>query len=129
VRAGHFSEGIFETASEDLYLYGLAALGNFRKNYSERTHSVQASQNQLAEPFKYSNSLRTSSTIVCCIPLWTADENGRQGCRRAWRCLKSSSWRDPWLRSRFRLRARTPAERLNLSKRLAASTLETFQRE
>jgi hypothetical protein len=48
----------------------LLFFGDFRtrKTRSERIHSLQASQNELAEPFKYSNSLHTSSTMVCCIP-------------------------------------------------------------
>jgi len=92
VRAGHFSEGIFRNFSEDVYLCGSTALlGNFRapKTRSERIHSLQPSQNELAEPFKYSNTLHTSSTIVCCIPHMTANDHGKRSCERALRTKRS----------------------------------------
>jgi hypothetical protein len=100
-----------------VYLYGSAALfGAFRarKTRSERIHSLQASQNELAEPYKYSNTTHTSSTIVCGIP-W--DEATARvtlpNCDFQLRC----AGRDLKL-----TRGRLP-------KKLAASTLENFQSE
>lgn len=55
------------------------SFGNFRaqKTRGERIHTLQASQNELAEPFKYSNTVRTSSTFVCCIPSRSAIGDGK----------------------------------------------------
>lgn len=112
-----------------------------RKTRSERIHSLQASQNQLAEPFKYSNTRHTSSTIVCCIPRMTASNE-----------RKRAPWTGAEIVSGFRLRTPVPAKRvmvqfefrmlacgnsnctttakrLNLLKRFTASTLEIFHSE
>jgi hypothetical protein len=126
-----FQRGHPRNCSEDVYLYGLAAFfGVFRahKTRSERIHSLQASQNELAEPFKYSNTLHPSSTIVCCIPLMTASETSQHDFERAAQA-DTATIRDASVRSGFRLRARTHAQRLNLLKRFAASTLGNFQSE
>jgi hypothetical protein len=86
VRAGHFSEGIFRTTLKTcIFAAQLLLFEDFRtrKTRSERIHSLQASQNELAEPFKYSNSLHTSSTMVCCIPKRRASQVGEGSLNRA----------------------------------------------
>jgi hypothetical protein len=79
---GRCAQGISARASPKLFsktciFKGLAALlGTSRtKTRNERIHSLQASQIELAEPFKYSNTLHTSSTLVCCIPWIIASDN------------------------------------------------------
>jgi hypothetical protein len=84
--------------SEDVHPYGSTALfGDFRaqKPRSEGIHSLQVSQNELAEPYKYSNTLRTSSTTVCCIPFMTvgAVANQRRGERESLAFVRDFHWR------------------------------------
>jgi hypothetical protein len=81
-----FQRGHLQNYSEDVYLAAqLLLFEDFRtrKTRSERIHSLQASQNELAEPFKYSNSLHTSSTMVCCIPKMRASRVGEGSLKRA----------------------------------------------
>jgi hypothetical protein len=122
VRAGHFSEASPELISGDVHPYGSTALfGDFRaqKTRSEGIHSLQVSQNELAEPFKYSNTVYTSSTTVCCIPFMTADAvaNRSRGERESLTFVRDFTG---GLRRR---------KRLSLLKEFAASTLGTFQKE
>jgi len=66
VRAGHFSEASSELFSKDVYLCGCSLREDLgaAKQAPKQSTTIQASQNELAEPFKYSNSLHTSSTVV-----------------------------------------------------------------
>ncbi len=75
MRAGHFSEGIFGNPKTCILRLNCSlwqlSRGTMR---NEPIQSLQASQNELAEPFKYSNTLCPSSTIVYCIPSMRASE-------------------------------------------------------
>ena len=80
MRAGHFSEGIFGNFKPEIPKTYILRLNRSLWQLSRGTtrnepiQSLQASQNELAEPFKYSNTLCPSSTIVYGMPSIRASE-------------------------------------------------------